>query len=85
MVVRIYLGEGVALLGGVAFCRKFITLGVRFGVLPGAKESLLLVLRMFSLPSFLWNTMQNSHILLHHYVCLQAYHVSCYEEIVLNF
>ena len=55
-VVRIYLGEGVALLGGsdtIIFCRKFITVGVGFRVLPSAEETHLLPAWKMSLPNIL--------------------------------
>ena len=75
----------MALLGVVAFCRKFITAGVGFGVPPSAEDNLQLVFWKLSLQSFLWMKNQNSHIPLQHYVCLHACHVSYYEENVLNF
>ena len=67
------------------FCRKFNSVGVGFGVPPSAEETLLLAPWKMALPNFLWIKMQNSHMLLQHYVCLYAYHVSSYEENVLNF
>ena len=41
VVVRLYLMEGVVLLGGVTFSRMYITVGMGFGVLTSAEETLL--------------------------------------------
>ena len=59
-------------------------LGLALKFHPVLKRPSCVIPRRQSLPGCLWIKVQNSQLLLQHYVYLHAYHASCYDDNGLN-